>query len=141
MEKEHLAGLAYELGVEAHVRFTGPLPERELHLAYAASEVFALPSQYESFGFVFLEAMAHAVPVIGVGTGGVPEVIRDGETGFILDSHLDLEGLVDRLACLVANTALRTRLGEEGREWVQRQFNWRSAAEAVQAIVWQSDRP
>ena len=136
VEKDYLQGLVRELGVGAHVRFSGPLPERDLHLAYAASDVFALPSQYESFGFVFLEAMAHGVPVIGVRTGGVPEVIREGETGFVLDSWDDLESLTDTLVPLVEDEAFRIRLGEQAREWTTRgQFSWSAAAGAVKAIV------
>jgi glycosyltransferase involved in cell wall biosynthesis len=135
LEEGYLDGLVHELGVVENVRFTGPLSERDLHLAYAASDVFALPSQYESFGFVFLEAMAHAVPVIGVRTGGVPEVIRDGETGFILDSHEDLEGLADRLVCLVKDGVLRATFGDQGQAWTRAQFAWPTAIRAIKAIV------
>lgn len=132
---EALPTLARELGVEAHIRFAGPLSERELHLAYAASDVFALPSQYESFGFVFLEAMAHGVPVVGIRTGGVAEVIRDGETGYILDSPADVEGLIERLTRLVADDALRVRMGQQARAWTQQQFSWSAAAAAIREIV------
>ncbi|MBM3157703.1 MAG: glycosyltransferase family 4 protein [Chloroflexi bacterium] len=135
VEEAYLVGLARELGCEAHVRFTGPLSERDLHLVYAASDIFALPSQYESFGFVFLEAMAHGVPAIGVRTGGVPEVIREGETGFILDSHEDIAALTDRLVCLVLDETLRSRLGAEAREWTRQQFNWSATANAVKQVV------
>lgn len=135
LEVDYLGGLARELGVEPYVRFTGPLPDRDLHLAYAASDVFALPSQYESFGFVFLEAMAHGVPVIGVRTGGVPEVIREGETGYILDSPDDLAGLVAHLARLVVDDGLRARLGERAQEWTRQQFSWSATAEAIRATV------
>jgi glycosyltransferase involved in cell wall biosynthesis len=135
LEAESLNRLVAELGVNDWVRFTGPVAERDLHIAYAASDVFALPSTYESFGFVFLEAMAHGVPVIGVRTGGVPEVIRDGETGFILDSSQDVDGLADMLVRLIEDDALRARLGGQAREWVRRQFNWAKAAETVKSIV------
>jgi glycosyltransferase involved in cell wall biosynthesis len=135
LEEDYLEGLVRELGIGAYVRFTGPLSERDLHLAYAASDIFALPSEYESFGFVFLEAMAHGVPVIGVRTGGVHEVIRDGETGFILDSSNDLGGLIDKLAHLGQDDMFRARLGEQAWEWTRRQFNWPAAADTVKGIV------
>jgi phosphatidyl-myo-inositol dimannoside synthase len=135
LEADSLSRLAGELGVTEHVRFTGPLPERELHLAYAASDVFALPSRYESFGFVFLEAMAHGVPVIGVRTGGVPEVIRDGETGFILESPDDERGLTDCLVRLLEDRALRMVFGARGLAWVNKQFTWPAAVTAVKSIV------
>jgi glycosyltransferase involved in cell wall biosynthesis len=135
LEKDYLDELVCELGVGEQVCFTGPLSEHDLHLAYAASDVFALPSQYESFGLVFLEAMAHGVPVIGVRTGGVPEVIRDGETGFILDSDEDLEGLADRLVGLVQDGVLRATFGDQGQAWTHAQFAWPAAIRAIKAIV------
>jgi glycosyltransferase involved in cell wall biosynthesis len=135
LDEDRLDGLARGLGVGAHVRFTGPLSERDLHLAYTATDLFVLPSQYESFGFVFLEAMAHGVPVIGVRTGGVPEVIREGETGLVLDSCSDLESLIDRLVRLIDDDVLRARLGEQARQWTRRQFNWPAAAAAIKEIV------
>ena len=135
MEKDYLDGLVHELGVLEHVRFTGPLSERDLHLAYAVSHIFALPSQYESFGFVFLEAMAHGVPVIGVRTGGVPEVIRDGETGFILDSWDDIRGLQKALEHLILDQSLRKEMGERARHSVQDRFIWHRAAAEFKELI------
>ncbi len=135
MEREYLDGLVRGLEVEPHVRFTGPLSERELNLAYAASDVFALPSEYESFGFVFLEAMAHAVPVIGVRTGGVPEVISNGETGFVLNSSEDLQGLANMLSQLVIDTSLRQHMGEQARQWVTSQFGWGQSAGQFKRLI------
>ena len=106
-----------------------------LTLAYAASDLFALPSHYESFGFVFLEAMAHGVPVVGVRTGGVPEVIRDGETGFVLDPADDGEALTGALSRLAGDDALRTQLGEQAQRWARERFSWPAAAAAVKGII------
>jgi len=78
-----------------------------------------------------------STPVIGVRTGGVPELIRDGETGFVLASCDDLESLTNSLVRLVEDEALRDELGEKAREWTHRQFNWPAAADAVKAIVWE----
>ena len=135
VEEDYLRGLTRKLGMEAHIRFSGPLSERELHCAYAASHVFALPSQYESFGFVFLEAMAHGVPVVGVQTGGVGEVIRQGETGYTLRSPDDIDGLVDCLTRLAVDEGRRARMGEQARAWVGQQFSWSAAAQAIREIV------
>lgn len=135
LEADYLSGLAQELGVDAYVRFTGPVPDRELHLAYAASDLFALPSRYESLGLTFLEAMAHGVPVIGVNTGGVPEVIRDGETGFVLPSSDDIEALTDKLVKLVTDDALRAQLGQRAAAWTREHFSWTSTANAIRALA------
>lgn len=136
-EKESLDKLIRELDVGPYVRFTGPVPEQELHLSYAVSDVFALPSQYESFGFVFLEAMAYGVPAIGVRTGGVCEAIREGETGFILESSQDLDGLANALCQLVVDTALRQRMGEQARRWVSSQFSWNQSANQIKRLITQ----
>jgi len=135
VEQDYLDRLVREADVEAQVHFTGPLSEPDLHLAYSTSDVFALPSYYESFGFVFLEAMSHGVPVIGVRTGGVPEVIREGKTGLILDSADDVGGLVERLVCLLGDDGLRIQLGEQGREWTRRQFTWPVAVKVVMEMM------
>jgi glycosyltransferase involved in cell wall biosynthesis len=128
VEEDYLDWLVRELGVEAYVHFTGPLPERDLHLAYAASDVFALPSKYESFGFVFLEAMAYGVPILGVRTGGVPELIRPGESGFLLRSADDDRGLQQALERLVLDRSLRKEMGERAQHFVRDRFTWERAA-------------
>lgn len=135
LEADSLGRLARELDVMEQVRFTGPLSEYDLHRAYAASDVFALPSRYESFGFVFLEAMAHGIPVIGVRTGGVPEVILDGKTGFVLDSPNDLQGLTNRLVRMLSDERVRSRFGEAARAWTERQFNWGKTVREVRKII------
>jgi len=135
LEEGYLDRLARELGVEAYVRFTGPLPERDLHLAYAASDVFALPSKYESFGFVFLEAMAYGVPIVGVRTGGVPELIRPGENGFLLRSADDDRGLQQALERLILDRGLRKEMGERARHSVQDLFTWERAAAEFKELV------
>lgn len=140
LEADYLDGLAQRLDVARHVHFLGPVPDRELHLAYAASDLFALPSRYESFGLVFLEAMAHGLPAIGVRTGGVPEVIRDGETGFVLESAEDTEALSDALVRLVSDRDLCRTLGEQARGWVQGRFTWARSADAVKTVVRELER-
>jgi glycosyltransferase involved in cell wall biosynthesis len=134
-EGDSLGRVMSEVGIGTEVRFTGPVSERDLHLAYEVSDVFALPSEYESFGFVFLEAMSHGVPVIGVRTGGVPEVIRDGETGYVLDAADDLPALTARLAALIADDPLRGKMGVAARNWARTEFNWADSAAAVKRVA------
>lgn len=67
-----------------NVEFINGLPNQELIELYAKSSVFVLPSHIEAFGIVFLEAMAARVPVVGTNVGGIPEIVRDGETGFLV---------------------------------------------------------
>jgi glycosyltransferase involved in cell wall biosynthesis len=108
---------------------------------YSHASVFCCPSIYEPFGIINLEAMACGTPVVGSGVGGIPEVVVDGETGYIVDAKLsnapphdpsDPEGFAKGLAeCinrLAGNPALARRMGQAGRRRVVDVFSWRSIA-------------
>ena len=97
-----------------HVTFLGFVPDDELRRLYQECDVFAVPSNYESFGLVFLEAMSWGKPVVGCRAGGMPEVVADGETGFLVEPG-DVAGLGDALARLCADPDLRARLGQNAR--------------------------
>jgi phosphatidylinositol alpha-1,6-mannosyltransferase len=78
------------LDLGGNVRIRGPVDDEELNEAYAEADLFLLPSlhdgdYFEGFGLVFLEANAHGVPVIGPTTGGCPEAIKDGVSGYVCD--------------------------------------------------------
>lgn len=135
LEADYLNELVQDLDLAGHIRFLGPLPERDLHAAYAASDIFVLPSRYESFGLVYLEAMAHGLPVVGVRTGGVPEVIRENRTGFLLDTAADTGAVEDVLVRLVSEPDLRLTLGAQAQDWVRGKFTWARAANAVKRVV------
>ncbi|MBT7300703.1 MAG: glycosyltransferase family 4 protein [Victivallales bacterium] len=105
-----------------HVKFLGFVPEDELRRLYQQCDVFAVPSNYESFGLVFLEAMAWGKPVIGCRAGGMPEVIADGETGFLAEPG-DVSGLGTMLARLCGDRDLRARLGAAARRRAVEHFD------------------
>ena len=117
------------LGLGDSVRFVGPQPQSVLPLYYAAADVTVLPSYYESFGMVALEAMACGSPVIASRVGGLVTTVRDGVTGFLVPDG-DIEALADRIECLVGDPELRWRLGREGVRWAA-QHRWPCVAEAV----------
>ena len=87
-----------------------------------ASDVFLLPSQTESFGMAALEALASEVPVIATRSGGLPEVVIDGEVGYLLEVG-DTEGMADRALELLSNDAFRTNMGKAARSWAIEQFD------------------
>ena len=107
--------------VAGRVRFTGMLSETELFQAYSDCDVFCLPSRYESFGLVFVEAMMFGVPVVGCRTGGMVEVIADGTTGYLTPPD-DVEGLIAALRKLIADSAHRTALGAAARTDYETRF-------------------
>jgi phosphatidylinositol alpha-1,6-mannosyltransferase len=116
-----LTQLAHQCGVVGRVHFHPFLRPDELRSAYDFCDVFALPSRGEGFGLVFLEAMAHAKPVIGGAHGGTPEVVEDGVDGYLVQ-HGDVGQLVDRLRRLLTNESLRRQMGAQGRERVLEYF-------------------
>jgi D-inositol-3-phosphate glycosyltransferase len=117
------------LGLVDSVRFVGPQPQSVLPRYYAAADLTVLPSYYESFGMVALEAMACGSPVIASRVGGLITTIRDGVTGFLVRDG-DVGALAERIESLVADPELRWRLGREGVRWAA-QHRWPCVAEAV----------
>jgi phosphatidylinositol alpha-1,6-mannosyltransferase len=133
-DREWLEAIARESGVRRHVHFLSDLSYGKLSACYAAAEVFALPSRGEGFGFVYLEAMARGKPVIGGAHGGAPEVIVDGETGYLVQ-HGDPVQLATSLDALFANPELAKQMGGRGRERVEKEFRFSVFAKAFKKIL------
>jgi glycosyltransferase involved in cell wall biosynthesis len=123
----------------AAVRFTGPVGEDELPVLYRRAAVFVLPTVErtcygrpvavtELLGLSVLEAMASGTPVVASRTGGVPEVVRDGETGFLVTPG-EIGELRDRIDQLLRDPALARRMGRAARDLVLEQFTWERTAE------------
>jgi N-acetyl-alpha-D-glucosaminyl L-malate synthase BshA len=104
--------LAYELGVGDRARFLGETPDVARVLACA--DLFLLPSSQESFGLAALEAMACGVPVIATRVGGLPEVVSDGETGFLFGPG-DVDGMADSAVKLLGSEQDMRRMGDAAR--------------------------
>ncbi len=133
-DREWLEAIARESGVRLHVHFLTDLSYEELSACYAAAEVFALPSRGEGFGFVYLEAMARGKPVIGGAHGGAPEVIADGETGYLVQ-HGDPVQLATSIDALLANPELAKQMGARGRARVEAQFRFNVFAKSFRKIL------
>ncbi len=125
----HLRTLVGALGVADSVRFLGAQPQQRLRLYYAASEATVMPSYYESFGMVALEAMACASPVIASNVGGLTTTVRDGVTGFLVPDG-DPAVLAETIGRVLGDGDLRWRLGREAVRWAS-QYRWPCVAEAV----------
>jgi glycosyltransferase involved in cell wall biosynthesis len=118
-----LEDLARSLDVREGVRFVSGLTGAQLVAAYRHAEIFALPSGGEGFGFVFLEAMALGKPTVGGNHGGIPDIIQDGVTGFLVP-HGDAARLAERLTLLLSEPPLATEMGRRGRERVLQHFRF-----------------
>jgi glycosyltransferase involved in cell wall biosynthesis len=99
-----------------------------LEQRYAAAAVVACPSRIEGFGVVCAEAMAHGKPVVAYATGGLVNLVRHGETGFLVEPG-DVGGLRRALDRLLGDAALRRRLGEAGRARIQARYSWGAVIE------------
>ncbi|MFC1416780.1 glycosyltransferase family 4 protein [Streptacidiphilus cavernicola] len=125
-----LERLARETGVADAVRFTGSVPWAELPAHYGAGDVYAMPCRtrrggldVEGLGIVYLEASATGLPVVAGDSGGAPDAVLEGETGYVVPGR-DLVQLTDRLLTLLQDPALRARLGARGRDWVEHSWRW-----------------
>jgi D-inositol-3-phosphate glycosyltransferase len=109
-------------GLEDHVFFGGAQDQRNLPLFYNAAEICILPSRYESFGMVALEAMACGVPVIASNVGGLSFTVQNGQTGFLVPEG-DSQALADCIAKTLNDRILRGRLSRKAAERA-RSFTW-----------------
>ncbi len=125
----HLRSRVAGLGLDASVRFLGAQPQERLRLYYAASDATVMPSYYESFGMVALEAMACGSPVIASNVGGLTTTVRDGVTGFLVPDG-DAVALAGAIARVLGDADLRWRLGREAVRWASR-YRWPCVAEGV----------
>ncbi|MGQ4419940.1 glycosyltransferase family 4 protein [Streptomyces sp. SAS_269] len=136
-----LRRLARETGVEASVRFTGAVPWSELPAHYGAGDVFAMPCRtrrggldVEGLGIVYLEASATGLPVVAGDSGGAPDAVLDGETGWVVRGGEPAEA-AERITALLGDAGLRRRMGERGRQWVEEKWRWDLLAEKLKALL------
>jgi D-inositol-3-phosphate glycosyltransferase len=126
-EAERLRRLAAEMGVDSLVDFAGAVPHGMLPLYYSAADVVAVPSLYESFGLVALEAMACGAPVVASRVGGLQWTVRHGESGFLVPPTKP-EAFSSALGLLLRDDALRAEMSR-GAVRLARRFSWEVAAE------------
>jgi glycosyltransferase involved in cell wall biosynthesis len=129
-DEPRLCRLTEELGVGSHVHFTGFLPDRELPAYYEACDVFAMPSFGEGFGLVYLEAMFHAKPCLAGNRDAAPEVVRQGETGLLVEPG-HVAQVQQALVRLLEDRAFAARLGQAGRARLEAGFRYEHFAQRL----------
>ena len=127
VEIVRLKRVAEELGLDGLVRFAGAVPHDELPSYYSAADVVVVPSLYESFGLVALEAMACGTPVVASRVGGLQWTVRDGKTGYLV-SGATVDGFASAATALLADESLRMRMSRSAVQ-VAQGFSWKVAAE------------
>lgn len=115
--RQQYEALAGALGLDGHVSFRGQLSGQELVDAYRAATALALPTRNDSFPLVLLEAMACGVPVVSTTVGGIPAIVDDTVTGFLIQPD-DVPALAEFLARVLDDDDLAARLGRAGRDKV-----------------------
>jgi phosphatidylinositol alpha-1,6-mannosyltransferase len=136
-----LARLAASHGVRDSVVFAGSVTGEQLPAHYDAGDVFAMPCRtrlggfdVEGLGMVFLEASACGLPVVGGDSGGAPDAVRAGETGFVVDGR-SVGAVADRIAGLLAEPAAARAMGAAGRAWVRRTWAWQPLAARLASLL------
>ena len=134
-------GQGQQAGIRPSVYFTGPVPQGELRKHYAAGDVFSMPCRtrrggldVEGLGIVYLEASATGLPVVGGDSGGAPDAILEGETGYVVGGR-DVAALAQRLIALLQDPAGAKAMGEKGRAWVEREWNWDLVATRLRTLI------
>ncbi|WP_127501259.1 glycosyltransferase family 4 protein [Actinoplanes solisilvae] len=139
--RKTLTRLAREHDVEKDVVFTGSVPWAELPAHYAAGDVYAMPCRtraagldVEGLGIVYLEASATGLPVVGGDSGGAPDAVRKGETGYVVGGR-DVEALAVRLTDLLTDQAKAKAMGAAGRAWVEQEWRWETQAARMTRLL------
>ena len=138
-EEAALRGLATDLGLAGRVELAGRVSEAELSRRYAEADLFVLPATLdargdtEGLGVVLLEALSHGVPVVATRRGGIPDIVKDGETGLLVEDG-DVVGLGRAVETLLSDPELARRLATAGADHVRREFSIESVARRLAKI-------
>ncbi len=128
--RKHLDGLVNKYDLSGNVFFIGRINFAELPNYIGMGDVFAMPSrsrlfglEVEGLGIVYLEASSCGLPVIGGSSGGAPDAVLDGETGYVVDGN-DLTAISTQIVRLLSDAKLRKEMGERGRKWAIENWRW-----------------
>lgn len=118
-----LKKMAKDLKISDKIEWRGFVPYSKVPQALAQIDIFVYPSWHEGFGRSIMEALAMEKAVVATRVGGIPDLIKDGENGFLVEPHSP-EALAQKIKELMENKDLREKFGKAGREWVSKNFNW-----------------
>jgi phosphatidylinositol alpha-1,6-mannosyltransferase len=128
--KAKLDSLIAKYGIKDSVIFLGSIAYADLPKYLNAADLFVMPSrsrlmglEVEGLGIVYLEASACALPVIAGSSGGAPDALLDGRTGYVVDG-LDIDQIANRVLSLIDNPKLAEEMGKAGRSWVESNWSW-----------------
>ncbi|AKG24664.1 glycosyltransferase family 4 protein [Calothrix sp. 336/3] len=140
IERDRIEGIVKELGMEDFTTFPGRLSQEILPYYYAAADVCVVPSHYEPFGLVAIEAMASYTPVVASDVGGLQFTVVDGETGLLAPPE-DHDAFAIAIDKIISNPAWRNKLGEAARKRVENKFSWGGVASQLSDLYLQLLQP
>lgn len=132
-KQEELKNLAKDLGISEKIKFLGNVGHEDLPKYFAISDVFVRASRSEGLGSAFLEAMAAGLPVIATEVGGIPDFLKDRETGLFVKVN-DEADLAQKIKELLYNNYLREQIIENSKSLVQEKYSWDSIAQTMNKI-------
>jgi phosphatidylinositol alpha-1,6-mannosyltransferase len=140
-QRGDLEKLVDKLGLRRDVVFTGAKPWVDTPPYFAAGDVFCMPTrsrkagfEVEGLGIVYLEASACGLPVVAGDSGGAPDAVQDGVTGYVVNGRAAVE-IADRVSTLLLDRELAREMGEWGRRWVEQRWRWDDLAEGLATLL------
>lgn len=131
--EQKLKKMAQELGISDLVEWRGFTPYSKVPEALAEIDIFVYPSWHEGFGRSIMEALAMEKAVVATKVGGIPDLVRDGENGFLVEPH-NPDQLAEKIKILLENQDLREKFGKAGHAWVAKNFEWREGIQKFAQI-------
>lgn len=128
----YLQAMAKVLGIEKDVIFVGNINGIRKTMYYKSADIFCLPSVMESFGIVNLEAMACSIPIIASNTGGIPDIVKQGYNGILVEPRNDV-AMANAIARLLDDENLAKKMGERGNKLVK-EYTWEKIAERTYKV-------
>jgi phosphatidyl-myo-inositol dimannoside synthase len=136
-DRERLKLKAKQLGLADSVIFTGWLDDAELDRLYSRCALFVMPSEGDGFGLVFLEAMMHSLPCVGLKHSAADEIFENEKSGILVDRE-NRHGMASQLSELLLDEPRRTRLGNAGFDRYQNTFQWHQFEARLHSILMDS---
>jgi glycosyltransferase involved in cell wall biosynthesis len=121
-DTERLISEINRMNICEQVKYLGWINEQQRDALFRGADIFVLPSYAEGMPMSILEAMSYCLPIISTPVGGIPELVVDGETGFLVEPG-DLQSLFEKITDLVTNKAKRDRFGQQGRRIIEQKYD------------------
>jgi glycosyltransferase involved in cell wall biosynthesis len=131
-ERERLAALSIQMGVQKHVRFVGKVPHEKVQTFMQRADIFVLPSLSEGFPNVILEAMASGLPIIASRVGGIPDIITNDINGYLVEVK-DINDIANKTILLLQDDALRKKISDNNRHLVKK-YAWENVIFELERI-------